>query len=232
MLRTHVVPVIVCFAVTLAMWFALQKIHPIYSTAAIEAEGREKGGMSAEMIEAYRSLDLKNNCFTFGIWGAVLAGLSGLLTNPTATARVRGGLVGVVLGIGAGMLGAYLGHMQEARTDYQGASASYWIMRWTALTGPMVFASTAACATSGSLSRPLGDCFAGGLIGLVLGVLAITLLHGVATPLEKPENIFPAWTANRILGMFSVNVAVFCLLLAMSSRSGKVTNAPVDSVIS
>lgn len=229
MLKSYVIPVIVCLAVTLVMWFALQKIHPVFSTAAIEADGRQKGGMSAEMIEEYRGLVLKSNCITFGIWGAVLAGLAGVCANPVATSRGRGAVLGLVLGAIGGMIGAYLGQMQEARTEYQGASGTYWIMRWAALTAPMVVASILACAVAGNLSRQLGDCFAGGLIGLVLGVITISLLHGIATPLEKPENIFPAWTANRILGMFAINTAVICLMLAMSSRSGKPSPAPASS---
>jgi hypothetical protein len=221
MFKRYVFPILSCVAATLVIWLILEKSHPVFSTAALESKAREMGGMSAEMIEEYRGLMFKSNSISFGIWGAVLAGLTGMLANPLSQSRWKGMLVGMLLGALGGALGAYLGQLQEARSEYQGASATYWVMRWAALTVPMALASAIACAIGGNLPKQLGDCLAGAVIGMVLGILLITLLHGVVTPLEKPENIVPAWSANRALALFAVNLSIFTLICSQVNRSTK-----------
>ena len=218
MLARYVVPVVICIAATLALWVVVEKTRPVFRTVAIEKEGAAKGGFSGEMLKEYNFEMLKCDMVSFGIWGAALGGLTGLLANPSAKSRGLGLAVGVVLGAGAGALGAYLGQVHEARTEYAGASSTYWMLRWAAIIVPVALVSSIASALSGSLRKQFVDCLVGGLLGVVVGVVVYSLLHGVATPLEKPTNIYPGWSSNRILAMLSLNLGVFISILFQAGR--------------
>jgi predicted lysophospholipase L1 biosynthesis ABC-type transport system permease subunit len=73
---------------------------------------------------------------------------------------------------------------------------------------------------SGSPKKQLVECVVGGVLGTAIGVVSISLLHGAITQLEKPENIFPGWTANRALAVFCVNISVFAMILMQAGRHG------------
>lgn len=218
MFNRFVIPIVACIVATMAMWIVVEKTRPVFRTAAIETEGKSKGGMTGEMMQEYRFEVLKCDMVSFGIWGAVMAGFTGLAGNPAASSRWRGLVAGLILGAGAGALGAYLGQTQEAMIEYQGASSTYWIFRWAAIMLPIAVAASIACSLSGSVTRQLVECLAGGMLGLVIGVTVFSLLHGVATPLEKPSNVYPGWAANRILAMLAINLSVFTLILVQAGR--------------
>lgn len=219
MLNRFVIPIVACIVVTMTMWIVIEKTRPVFRTTAIETEGKSKGGMSGEMMQEYRFEVLKCDMVSFGIWGALMAGFTGLAGNPAANSRWRGLAAGLLLGAGAGALGAYLGQIQEAMIEYEGASSTYWIMRWAAIMLPIAVAASIACAISGSITKQLVECLAGGMLGLVIGVTVFSLLHGQATPLEKPSNVYPGWAANRILAMLAFNLSVFTLILVQAGRS-------------
>ena len=218
MLIRFVVPVLACVVATMAMWVVVEKTRPVFRTEALEAEGRSKGGYTEEMIQELRFETLKCDIVSFSIWGALMAGFTGLAGNPTAKSRWRGLASGLILGAGAGALGAYFGQIQIARMEYQGASSTYWISRWAVIMLPIAVASAVACSLSGSMKRQFVECLAGSLVGLVIGVIVFSLVHGVATPLEKPTNIYLGWASNRILAMMALNLSVFTLILLQAGR--------------
>ncbi len=219
MLIRFVIPIVACIVVTMTMWIVIEKTRPVFRTSAIESEGKSKGGMTGEMMQEYRFEVLKCDMVSFGIWGAVMAGFTGLAGNPAANSRWRGLVAGLILGAGAGALGAYLGQTQEAMSEYQGVSSTYWIFRWAAIMLPIAVAASVACSLSGSLKTQLVECLIGGMLGLVIGVTVFSLLHGLATPLEKPSNVYPGWAENRILAMLAMNLSVFTLILVQAGRS-------------
>lgn len=218
MLIRFVVPVLACVVATMAMWVVVEKTRPVFRTEALEAEGRSKGGYTEEMIQELRFETLKCDIVSFSIWGALMAGFTGLAGNPTAKSRWRGLASGLILGAGAGALGAYFGQIQMARMEYQGASSTYWISRWAVIILPIAVASAVACSLSGSIKRQFVECLAGSIFGLVIGVIVFSLVHGVATPLEKPTNIYLGWASNRILAMMALNLSVFTLILVQAGR--------------
>lgn len=220
MVARYIVPLIACLLLSVLTWGLVEKVRPNFGAILLEDEGRQKGGFSTEMHDAYRFEKLKCNSVSFGIWGACLAGFTGFFGNPHAKRRWLGLVIGLVLGALSGPLGAYLGQLQELRTEYSGASATYWIIRWGAIAGPMGVSAAIAAAMSGSPKKQLVECVLGGILGIAIGVVSISLLHGAITQLEKPENIFPGWTANRVLAVFCVNIAVFAMILLQAGRHG------------
>ena len=219
MLIRFVIPIIACIVLTAAMCIVVDKTRPAFRTAAIEAEGKTKGGMTREMLDEHRFEVLKCDMVSFGIWGAIFAGFTGLAGNPAAKSRWTGLAVGSILGAGAGVLGAYLGQTHEAMVEYSGASSTYWIIRWAAIMLPTAVAASIACSLSGFVAKQLVECLAGGLLGVAIGATVFSLLHGVATPLEKPSNVFPGWASNLTIAMLSINVSVFTLVLLQAGRS-------------
>jgi hypothetical protein len=232
MVFRYLLPIVVCLLVTLGMWQMIERTRLNFRMADIEAEAKQKGGMTEEMHNDYRGELLKSDFVSFGTWGAVLAMLAGCASNPFAKHRLRGAVIGAVLGALGGMLGAYLGQLHSMRVEYTGASSTFWPLRWLGIALPMGISAAVASATSGNIRQQLTDCLVGSIMGVVAGIVVVCFVHGLATPLEKSENVYPGWWSNRLLAMLSMNMGVFSMILAQAGRSGsksKTVNIGVES---
>ncbi len=206
-----------CLVITGGIWFLLQRLHPVWvANEAIEA-GRAAGGLDEGMLRDIRTADFKSLSLTFGIWGAILAGFCGLFGNARAKAPVMGLICGLVLGALAGVVSAFAGQYHDLNVEYMGATTGYWFVRWLAIAGPIAVAASLAAAISGRMGQ-ISDCLTGGIAGGLLGIVVYIILHGVATPLEQHQEIYPGWGISRFLSMASVNLGIFTLLVTQTGR--------------
>ena len=222
--------IVIIAALSLGVWFLLEKIHPVFSAADILAESRQAGGMSAEMNEKYQAEMFKSDCVSFGIWGAVLAGFCGLFANVGAKRRVLGLIVGIVGGALLGGLAAYLGAAHYAKVEYvPSSSATYWIVRWALLVVPLGLAAGLAAGLSGGNGKQLVDGIVAGLVGSAISVIAITLLVGIVTPVERSEYVYPAFSQTRLLAIAVLNVAVLGLLILQLGKAPQANAVNTES---
>ncbi len=208
---------------SLALWGLLQKTHPVFGEEKLLAEGRQSGGMSAEMTVTYRSLLLKSDIISYGMWGAILGAFCGFGAFGAGRHKFVGLGVGIAAGLACGAMAAYLGTIHESRNEYSGDSAAvYWMTRWAALILPIAAgAGLAAGIGAGGGGKRILDSIIAAVIGGTLSIVGLVILVGVVTPMERYELVFPAFYQTRLLAVFLVNLAVVAMLLFQVKMGGE-----------
>jgi len=206
-----------------ALWFLLEKTHPVFGSEDVLSESRQAGGMSAEMTEVYKSELFKSDLISFGMWGAALGGFCGFGAFGVGRHKFAGLGIGLAAGAASGALAAYLGTFHELRNEYSGASAAtYWMARWAALSLPIAIAAgLAAGVGAGGGAKRVTDSTIAALVGAIMAIVGLVLLVGLVTPVERHELVFPAFYQTRLLAVFIVNLAVVSMLILQVKMGGE-----------
>jgi hypothetical protein len=210
---------LVALAASTGLWLLFQKTYDAHRFASDEA--RRALAVSQEQSAELQASTRTSDMIAYGIFGAVVAAVSGLLCHPTARTpgRLRGALVGLVLGGLAGVAAAQLGHGFDARTVFPADPMVYWIERWALILLPLCLAVAIAVASAGQFTRHILDCLFGAVIGGALATIIYCVVSGALTPIEGHQFIFPAAPANRLLILGLAAVLIGGIVLVQLGRS-------------
>jgi hypothetical protein len=166
----------------------------------------------------------KNAALAFGALGLCLAGSLGIvggLARRQGSSLLRGGLVGVVLGLAVGA-GASLGLIPlslEAQLDYPELDLILSLTTHAAIWGLLGASAGLALATGFGEKRLIVPAFMAGLAGGILGAVVFELIGGTFFGLAETGKPISATWLTRVLAR---------LLVSLGTAIGVVTVLPKE----
>ncbi len=165
----------------------------------------------------------KNAALAFGVLGLCLAGSLGIvggLARRSASSPVRGGLVGAVLGLAAGV-GAPIGLLPfsiRAQLDYPEHDLIVSLAAHALIWGLLGALAGLAFAVGLGERRLIGRAFTAGFAGAVLGAITFELIGGTFFGLAETAHPISATRLTRLMARLLVTVGT-AVALAMTLYS-------------
>ena len=199
-MRPFLIWIVLSAAAVAIVGFANKSGYP-YVLAS--AEARASLEVTAQQLAELKSARYASDAIAFGIVGGMLAAVCVLVELLTQAPRLNWARnivivpLSVFIGFAAGAAGGWLGNLFEDLNSRQlDATTRLWL-RWTIVLLPAAVVSGLLVALAASLFRRAADFLIFSVLGVVVSILAITVLHGTVTTFEARPPVFPDMPDNR-----------------------------------
>ena len=193
---------------TVVVFVAIRSTYPFVLASK---EARKSVEVTVSQMKELRSAELSSDMIAFGIFSALLCGVSAACfsISKNVSGRLVGLAIGLFLGATAGAGTGWLGHWLELNPAFDIKDPIvYSVVRWSIMLLPVAIAAGIATSISTRSLNQIVHSVIGATVGAMAAAMIYAVVAGTLTTMEARSKILPFYDANRIL---IIAASMFCI---------------------